>query len=69
MSTHGEFYAEIVVVMVFISLQRDTAGQERFRSLTGSIFRGANGVFIAYDVTEEVRTITVKSHAVVISCC
>ena len=30
----------------------DTAGQERFRTLTSSYYRGAQGVIIAYDVTQ-----------------
>ena len=30
----------------------DTAGQEKFRSLTKSFFNGANGIFLIYDVTE-----------------
>ncbi|KAH3764997.1 GTP-binding protein YPTM2 [Pelomyxa schiedti] len=31
---------------------RDTAGQERYRTLTGSYFRGIQGVFILFDVSE-----------------
>lgn len=30
----------------------DTAGQERFRTLTGSYYRGAHGIVVAYDVTD-----------------
>ena len=29
----------------------DTAGQERFRSITKSYFKGADGIFLLYDVT------------------
>jgi Ras-related protein Rab-1A len=29
----------------------DTAGQERFRTITSSYYRGANGVFIIFDLT------------------
>lgn len=31
----------------------DTAGQERFRTLTSSYYRGAQGVILVYDVTNE----------------
>ena len=29
----------------------DTAGQERFRTITQSYYRGANGVIVAYDIS------------------
>lgn len=29
----------------------DTAGQERFRTITQSYYKGANGILLAFDVT------------------
>lgn len=33
-------------------IRQDTAGQERFRTLTSSYYRGAHGVVIVYDITQ-----------------
>lgn len=36
--------------------QWDTAGQERFRTITSAYYRGADGIIMVYDVTNEVRS-------------
>lgn len=36
--------------------QWDTAGQERFRTISGSFYKGANGIVVVYDITDEVFT-------------
>ena len=33
--------------------QWDTAGQERFRTITSSYYRGAHGIIVVFDVTEQ----------------
>lgn len=38
----------------------DTAGQERFRTITSSYYRGAHGIIIVYDVTDEISFTNVK---------
>jgi small GTP-binding protein len=43
-------FAECAIVF---SLDRDTAGQERFRTITSSYYRGAHAVLIVFDVTQE----------------
>jgi len=38
----------------------DTAGQERFRTITSSYYRGAHGIIVVYDVTDNETFTNVK---------
>lgn len=54
-----------------VSLQLwDTAGQERFQSVTKSYYRGAQGVLLMYDISQEESFIAVKSwiNSINVSC-
>lgn len=37
--------------MIHLKSLRDTAGQERFRTITSTYYRGTHGVIVVYDVT------------------
>jgi len=39
----------------------DTAGQERFRTITSSYYRGAHGIIIVYDVTDQISFTNIKN--------
>uniref|UniRef100_A0A7S4P7G3 Uncharacterized protein n=1 Tax=Paramoeba aestuarina TaxID=180227 RepID=A0A7S4P7G3_9EUKA len=38
----------------------DTAGQERFRTITSSYYRGAHGIIVVYDISDQVTFNNVK---------
>ena len=44
-----------------ISFQWDTMGQERYRALTASYYRGAHGIIISFDLTDMVSINTFLS--------
>ena len=58
-----DFYTKALKIdEKLVSLQLwDTAGQERFQSVTKAYYRGAQGVILMYDITQEESFIAVKS--------
>lgn len=40
-------------MVVTFSVCRDTAGQERYRTVTTAYYRGADGIIMVYDTTNE----------------
>lgn len=43
----------IVIRLYHDNFLRDTAGQERFRTITTAYYRGAMGIFLVYDISDE----------------
>lgn len=42
-------------------MQWDTAGQDRFKTITSSYYRGADGIIIVYDITDKTSFENVKT--------
>lgn len=45
--------SNVLVTQFCLYLYQDTAGQERYRTITTAYYRGAMGFILMYDVTNE----------------
>ncbi|KAF9072923.1 GTP-binding protein ypt1 [Rhodocollybia butyracea] len=60
LDSHFSIIVELALLTLSILFQWDTAGQERFRTITSSYYRGAHGIIVVYDVTDNDTFTNVK---------
>jgi len=48
--------------VVLSHVQTDTAGQERFRTLTSSFYRNAKAIVFVYDITDRESFVNIEGH-------